>query len=170
MFLFGMNMMSSGLQKAAGDISEETSNKIKAMYKIIGELESLGDSGEAISRILQRRNAHKKSFDAETVANLQALADRVDAAYACMIANLTAAHEGRLGNNNNNSNIINAYNAEDEINAMRNRLRDSEIDAIDAGIKNYQSSVYYLDIVSEFERMGDFLINISQDLERGFGR
>ena len=85
-----------------------------------------------------------------------------------MIANLTAAHEGRLGNNNNNnnnSNIINAYNAEDEINAMRNRLRDSEIEAIDAGIKNYQSSVYYLDIVSELERMGDFLINISKDLK-----
>ena len=158
---------------SAGDISEETSVKIKAMYKIIGELESLGDSGESISRILQRRNVHNKSFDAETIANLQALAELVDAAYACMIANLTHAHEGRLANTSstsNTSNIINAYNAEDEINAMRNRLRDSEIDAIDAGIKNYQSSVYYLDIVSELERMGDFLINISQDLERGFGR
>ncbi|MBO5705695.1 MAG: Na/Pi cotransporter family protein, partial [Bacteroidaceae bacterium] len=37
---------------SAGDISEETSRRIKAMYKIIGELESLGDSGETISRIL----------------------------------------------------------------------------------------------------------------------
>ena len=43
---------------SAGDISEETSMKIKAMYKIIGELESLGDSGESISRILSRKNSH----------------------------------------------------------------------------------------------------------------
>ena len=55
---------------SAGDISEATSAKIKAMYKIIGELESLGDSGEAISRILSRKNIHRKSFDAETINKL----------------------------------------------------------------------------------------------------
>ena len=147
---------------SAGDISEETSMKIKAMYKIIGELESLGDSGETISRILQRRNSHNKSFDQDTIAKLEKLTECVDTAYACMISNLNAAHEGSLGN------ILNSYNAENEINALRNALRDSEIEAIESGSKNYQSSVYYMDTVSELEKMGDFLINISQDLERAF--
>ncbi len=147
---------------SADDISEETSVKIKAMYKIIGELESLGDSGEAISRILQRRNTHNKSFDQDTIANLMKLADFVDSAYGHMISNLTAAHEGTLGN------IANAYKSEDDINAYRNALRESEIEAIESGSKNYQSSVYYLDVVSELEKMGDFIINISQDLERAF--
>ena len=36
------------------DISEGTKSQIRSMYKIISELESLGDSGEAISRILSR--------------------------------------------------------------------------------------------------------------------
>ena len=36
--------------------------------------------------------------------------------------------------------------------------------------RNYQTSVYYMDIVNAFERMGDFLINISQDLERTFAQ
>jgi Na+/phosphate symporter len=36
------------------------------------------------------------------------------------------------------------------------------------GEKNYQESVYYLDIVNELERMGDFIINISQDLKKSF--
>ena len=44
---------------SAEEVSEKTSYMIKAMYKIIGELESLGDSGETISRILSRRNLHK---------------------------------------------------------------------------------------------------------------
>ena len=147
---------------SVGDISEETSLRIKAMYKIIGELESLGDSGESISRILSRRNIHKKSFDADTVKKLGDIAEAVDNAYDVMIANLNAAHRGKL------EEISNAYNAEDRINNLRNYLRDAEIEDIEGNRKNYQTSVYYMDIVNEFEKMGDFLINISQNLEKSF--
>ena len=145
---------------SAGDISEETSLKIKAMYKIIGEMESLGDSGESISRILSRRNIHKKTFDMDTLKNLDGMVSLVDNAYEAMITNLQAAHKGEL------SEISNAYNAEDRINNMRNHLRDSEIEDIESTRKNYQTSVYYMDIVNELEKMGDFIINISQTLER----
>ncbi len=147
---------------SVGDISEETSIRIKAMYKIIGEMESLGDSGEAISRILSRRNIHKKTFDAETIKNLINMVEEVDRAYDAMIENLNAAHKGTLVE------ISNAYNAEDRINSLRNLLRDTEIEEIEENKKNYQTSVYYMDIVNELEKMGDFIINISQDLERAF--
>ena len=147
---------------SASDISEATSIKIKAMYKIIGEMESLGDSGEAISRILARRNIHKKSFDEATIKRLMDMTEAVDGAYEAMIANLNAAHNGEL------EDISNAYNAEEHINTLRNNLRDAEIEDIEEGGKNYQTSVYYIDIVNELERMGDFIINISQDLDRAF--
>jgi phosphate:Na+ symporter len=149
---------------SASGISEDTSVKIKAMYKIIGELESLGDSGEAISRILSRRNIHKKTFDFETIKKLDNMVEEVDRAYVAMIENLNAAHKGTLVE------ISNAYNAEDRINNLRNLLRDSEIEEIEVNKKNYQTSVYYMDIVNELEKMGDFIINISQDLERAFAQ
>ena len=147
---------------SAGDISEATRVKIKAMYKIIGELESLGDSGEAISRMLSRRNEHKKSFDTATIEKINMMIAKVDSAYEVMIANLTAAHEGTL------TSIANAYDAEEQINALRNELREAEIEALDNNDKNYQTSVYYIDIINELEHMGDFMINISQSLERAF--
>lgn len=147
---------------SAGDISRETSMKIKAMYKIIGELESLGDSGETISRILSRRNIHKKEFDQETVKKLEDMAAAIDHAYDAMITNLNAAHKGEL------ENVANAYNAEGRINNLRDYLRDAEIEAIESERKNYQTSVYYMDILSELEKMGDFIINISQNLEKVF--
>ncbi|MBR5884558.1 MAG: Na/Pi cotransporter family protein [Bacteroidaceae bacterium] len=147
---------------SAGDISESTSLKVKAMYKIIGELESLGDSGELISRILSRRNVHNKTFDATTVKKLEDMVDAIDKAYDAMIVNLELAHRGEL------QTITNAYNAEDRINNLRTYLRDSEIEGIESGEKNYQTSVYYIDIVNSLERMGDFIINISQDLEKYF--
>ena len=149
---------------SAEEISESTSYKIKAMYKVVGELESLGDSGETISRILSRKNIHKKVFDADAIKNLNAMADAVIEAYDEMIANLVAAHKGELVN------ITNAYNAEDRLNTLRNNYRDAVIEEIDNGGKNYQTSVYYMDILNEFERMGDFMINVSQDLERAFIR
>ncbi len=147
---------------SAGDISEATRVKIKAMYKIIGELESLGDSGEAISRMLSRRNEHKKSFDTATIEKINMMIAKVDSAYEVMIANLIAAHEGTL------TSIANAYDAEEQINALRNELREAEIEALDNNDKNYQTSVYYIDIINELEHMGDFMINISQSLERAF--
>ena len=147
---------------SAEEISESTSIKIKAMYKIIGELESLGDSGETISRILSRMSIHKKSFDAETIKNLNTMADAVNEAYDVMIFNLNAAHKGEL------TEISNAYNAEERLNTLRNNYRDAIIEDIDNGDKNYQASVYYMDIMNTYERMGDFMINVSQDLERGF--
>ena len=143
---------------SAEDISERTSIIIKAMYKIIGELESLGDSGESISRILSRRNIHNKSFDADTIKKLNAMVDLVDKAYDVMIQNLTLAFDGKLDE------ISNAYAAEDRVNNLRNNLRDEEIESIESERKNYQTSVYYMDIVSELETMGDFMINVSQTL------
>ena len=144
------------------EISEKTSIKVKSMYKIIGELESLGDSGETISRILTRKNIHKKTFDATIVKNLNIMADAVAMAYDVMIHNLTAAHNGEL------ENITNAYNAENKLNTLRDNFRDAVIGEIDNSGKNYQISVYYMDILNEYERMGDFMINISQNLEQGF--
>ena len=145
---------------SAEEISEATSMKVKAMYKIIGELESLGDSGESISRILSRRNIHKKTFDETTIKKLNSMADSVEKAYDAMIENLKASYEGRLNG------IANAYNAEDRINNLRNILRDEEIEDIENNRRNYQTSVYYMDIVNELEKMGDFIIYISQDLEK----
>ena len=132
------------------------------MYKIIGELESLGDSGETISRILSRKNIHKKSFNAETLKNLNAMADAVCETYNVMIENLVAAHKGEL------TDISNAYNAEDRLNTLRNNFRDSIIENIDNDGKNYQTNVYFMDIVNTYEHMGDYMINVSQDLKRAF--
>ncbi len=147
---------------SAEEISECTSIKIKAMYKIVGELESLGDSGETISRILSRKNIHNKKFNAKNIKNLNTMAEAVSYAYDVMIENLTAAHKGKL------ENITNAYNAEEHLNTLRNNLRDAVIENIDNCGENYQTSVYFIDIVNAYERMGDYMINISQDLERAF--
>lgn len=140
-------------------VSEDTRENINAMYKIVNELESLGDSGEAISRILTRRNMHDTAFSAENIRNIDSLINLVDKAYEIMIENLKSEKVSMLG-------LKKAVDCEIQINDLRNLLREEEISSIEKGETNYLGSVYYMDVISEIERMGDFIINISQALEK----
>ena len=135
------------------EISQEATDKIKAMYKIIGELESLGDSGEAIGRILKRKNVHGKVFDKSILDRLNKIMDLVLKAYDVMIENLK---------NENLRDITNAQNCEYNINECRNHLREEHIVNIESNSYNYLTGVYYMDVLAELEKIGDFLINISQ--------
>ena len=136
-----------------GGVSEEAADKIKAMYKIIGEMESLGDSGEAIGRILKRKNAHGKVFDKSILDRLNKMMDLVQKGYNAMIENLK---------NSNLTDISNAENAEYNINECRNHLREEHIINIESNSYNYLTGVYYMDVLAELEKIGDFMINISQ--------
>lgn len=136
------------------EISEESADEIKAMYKIIGEMESLGDSGEAIGRILKRKNAHNKVFDKAILDRLNKMMDLVQKSYDVMIENLK--------NKKELTDITNAENCEYNINECRNHLREEHIVNIESNSYNYLTGVYYMDVLSELEKIGDFMINISQ--------
>jgi phosphate:Na+ symporter len=59
-----------------------------------------------------------------------------------------------------------AVDCEIQINELRNLLREEEINNMEKDGTHYLSSVYYMDVIAEIERMGDFIINISQALEK----
>ena len=139
------------------ELSQESLEHTKAMYKIIGEMESLGDSGEAIGRILKRRNAHGKVFDKPLLDRLNKMMDLVQKGYDVMIENLK---------NDELKDIANAENCEYNINECRNHLREEHIVNIENSSYNYLTGVYYMDVLSELEKIGDFLINISQANKR----
>ncbi len=135
------------------EISEEATQKIKSIYKIVKEMESLGDSGEAIGRILKRKNAHGKAFDKSLLDRLNKMMDLVQKGYDVMVANLR---------NPELTDISNAVNAEYNIDECRRHLREEHIVNIESNSYNYLTGVYYIDVLNELEKIGDFLINISE--------
>ncbi|MCQ2138880.1 MAG: Na/Pi cotransporter family protein [Bacteroidales bacterium] len=139
------------------DVSSSTSARIKMLYKIIGEMESLGDSGEAIGRMLKRTYAHGKSFDEDMLKKLNKMMDLVEKAYDVMVENLKSS-EFDL------KDISNAKTAEYNINEYRNYLREEHLVNLDNPDYRYQVGVFYMDIVGELEKIGDFIINISEAL------
>lgn len=141
------------------ELSITEAEEVKVIYRIIGELESLGDSEENCSRILERERLHNHKFDDKHVMKIDMLISKVNTAFEVMNANLKTAAEGSLL-----LSISNAYQAEDNINKMRADLRQQAIDQIERRSGNYQSANYFLDMINELEAMGDFMINVSQSI------
>ena len=142
-------------QVSQGEISESSASRIKAMYKIISEMESLGDVGEAIGRVLRRKLIYKKSFDEDMIKKLNMMIDLVDKAYLIMIENLKLSYSEFTD--------LNAADAaEYQINQNRNYLKEEHLTNIENDNYDYHTGVHYMDLVSELEKLGDFIINISQ--------
>ena len=138
-----------------GELSHSSTVRIKCIYKIIGEMESLGDSGEAIGRMMRRIHIHDKFFDAGMLNKLNRLMDYVEDAYKAMLDNLRLGYKKIWD-------ISNASNAEYNINVYRNSLREELIAGIEHDSYKYQSGVFYMDVVNELEQIGDFIVNVSE--------
>ena len=138
-----------------GVISDESARRIQAMYKIISELESIGDSGFNIARILQRRNIHSMKFDEQMIKKLNYMVDLLNQGFDAMIYNLQKGYTQI-------NDIANAQDVEQDINEYRNNLKEEHLLNLENKTYNYLTGVYYMDLVNECEHVGDFMINISE--------
>ena len=147
------------------EVSAGTAKLIKDLYRINSELESLGDSGECISRILQRIKSLGGKISPERKIGLRSMLAALENAYQTMNSNLKAIEKSA---DSKQFNLAKAVEDEIAINRLRDRLRDEEYSRIEHSKlteEEYSSSTLYLDAVAELERMGDYLINISQALD-----
>lgn len=138
-----------------GELSEESGRRLQAMYTIISELESIGDSGYNIARILQRKRVHNKKFDKDMIKKIDHLLNLLDNAFNHMISNLELGYT-------NITNISNAEDAENSINEYRNHLKEEHLINLENNVYNYQTGTFYMDIIAECEKVGDYIINVSE--------
>ena len=137
------------------EMSHDGVIRIRSFYRIIGEMESLGDSGESIGKILSRAWAHGQKFTPDMSRKLERLINLVDVAYEAMHYNL-ATPLVQL------ENITNAEDAEETVNAYRDTLREEHLANVEKANYPYETGAFYMDVVNSLEKMGDFIINISQ--------
>ncbi len=134
--------------------SKEGSKKISAMLRIIDNLESIGDSIYHISLTKKEQREQNIKFGKINEDHLQKMFDCVQKSLMIMDSN--------LNKNYDDVDISNAYLAEDAINEYRNLLRDVHVEAIKSGEYTYEVGTIYSSIYALYEKIGDFVINISQ--------
>ena len=88
---------------------------------------------------------------------LNHLLDLLDEAYVAMDHNLSTPLVEI-------TDIHNAEEAETAINSYRDTLRNEHLTNIEKSSYPYETGSFYMDVVNCIEKMGDFLINISQSV------
>ncbi len=139
------------------ELSQGGMARVREFYRIIGEMESLGDSGETVGKIVARVWDHGGKFTEDMLEKLNHMLDLIDVAYEAMHHNL-ATPLVEL------QDITNAERAEEAINKYRDRLREAHLSSIEKASYPYETGSFYMDLVNCFEKMGDFIINISQSV------
>ena len=140
----------------SGDVSQHASERISTMLRIIDNLESIGD---AIFQIAMTRKSKREDaihFDDSLNANLKHMSELVQKALEVMDSNLKDYDHVDLDS---------AYAAEHEINAYRDLLRAQHLDALKLGIYDYAIGNAYSGLYALYEKLGDYIINVSEAID-----
>lgn len=147
---------------AEGRLSNESKRRIAAMLSIDSEIESIADCALGVGKILLRKQQSSVQFNDEIYQNIDTMFSYVKKAVDNMLVLLNNLEHQK------ESSIIVSYNREREINNLRNQLRTNNISNINERHYEYQSGIYYMDIISTLEKMGDYIINVVDIIKEEF--
>ena len=147
---------------AEGRLSNEGKLRIAAMLNIISEIESIADSCLGIGKIMNRKIQSGAEFNEEIYSNIDTMYIYIKQAMDMMIEQLKNIE------NVSSKSLIDSYNKEREINNLRNTLRGSNVENINSKHYEYQAGIYYMDIIGDLEKTGDYIINVVDTLRDNF--
>lgn len=139
-----------------GDVSSHASERISSMLRIIDNLESLGDDIYQIAMTRKNKREDAVHFDESQNNNLAHISDLVQKALDVMNTNL---------DDYDHIDLDAAYEAEHQINKYRDELRTKHLEALKTGVYNYEIGNAYSNLYSQYEKMGDHIINVSEAID-----
>lgn len=140
-----------------GEISNDSSKKIMAMLAIIDNLESNADVVYQISRVIELNYQRKIHIPAEQIELLKELWSLVNESFEEMNSSLTKSLWS--------IDTQKAQDIEKKINVKRNELRVKHFEDLKAKKYKHKVGVFYTDLFSLSEKVGDYVINVSEAIE-----
>ncbi len=144
---------------AEGRLSNEGKRHIAGMLHIVSEIESIADCCMGAGKILLRKQQAGVTFTDGIYHNLDSMFDLADSAMQNMLLLLKNIE------NANMADINASYNKEREINNLRNQLRSANVENINNKHYEYQAGIYYMDLVSDIEKTGDYIVNVVDSIK-----
>ena len=138
-----------------GRLSDASKTQIQKMLRQISELESIGDSVYNLGRTLNRHRMHcQENFTDNQKQHMLTMMQLVDAALTEMLK--------RIDQPTTKNGVKTSLNIEHEINNYRTQLKNQNLHDVNAGLYDYQLGVFYVDFISECEKLGDYVMNVVQ--------
>ncbi len=142
-----------------GRLSSQAKARVASLLSIISELESIGDSCNNIAKALVRKEEADAHFNEYNYANIDEMLRLVSEAMANMLMVLSDI------DNVTAEDLMRSYNKEREINNFRNQCRTENIENVNQKKYPYKAGIFYMDIVCEAEKLGDFIVNVIDSME-----
>lgn len=141
-------------QVSEGRLSAESKVQIQNMLREVTEIESVGDSCYNLARTLSRKRQNlQEDFTEKQYEHIQNMMNLADEAMEQMIKVVDKSNSQHIDVNK-------SYNIENEINNYRNQLKNQNIIDVNNKMYDYQIGVYYMDIIAECEKLGDYIVNV----------
>ena len=141
-------------QVSQNHLSDETKVKVRQMLREVGELESIGDACYNLARTINRQREMNKDLNEWQNGHLKALMNLCDDA-------LTQMNKVMTGHRYEH-NINETYRIENEINLLRQRMKNDNIRAVNDHKYDYAVGTIFTDLVNECEKLGDYVVNVVQ--------
>lgn len=139
---------------AESGVSPLASRRIKAMLEIIDDIESIGDTCYNLTQAIHAKYERKLKFNEELENNIQTMFALLDRGFEEMNKNFK--------NEYSDIDVEIAYEIENEINHLRNELKEQNVLNIKAKKYKYKVGIVYSEMISISERIGDYIINTAQ--------
>ena len=142
-----------------GKLSSQAKKRVSGLLSIISELESIADSSFNIAKALVRKEEADAHFNEYNYANIDVILKLVSEAMTNMLTLLIDI------DNVTPDDLMRNYNKEREINNFRNQARAENIENVNQHKYPYKAGIFYMDIVCEAEKLGDFIVNVIDAIE-----
>lgn len=143
---------------AEGRLSNQSKDKVRRILREVTEIESIADSSCNIARHLKRKMEADVVFEDLIIENINSMYDLLDKALENM-------HKILKNRKMTESDFQESKYIENSINEKRNLLKRENVENLNQNLYSYQSAVFYMDIISECERMGDYIMNVIESVE-----
>ena len=140
-------------QVSEGRLSSESKLQIRSMLREVTEIESIGDSCYNLARTINRKRQTSQDFTERQYEHIHYMMKLTDDALAQMIQVVERSEHQIVDVNK-------SFNIENEINNYRNQLKNQNIIDVNNKEYSYQMGVYYMDIIAECEKLGDYVVNV----------
>ncbi len=137
-----------------GEISRDSSKKIRAMLKIVDDMESAADAIYELSKVINSYRQSKSEFTDYQIEGIANMSKIVEEAFVEMNKNVEQDFS--------DVDIKEATTIEDRINKKRNELREHHVEDLKDKKYKYKTGSFYRDMYSINERIGDYIINMSE--------
>ena len=133
--------------------SEADMLKMASIIKVVSDIERIGDHAENIAESAQEAKDEELTFSAEAISELSKMFDKT-------LRTLQASYSSYKKNDLKKADMT--IKLEEEIDALEEILRDNHIERLKKKECNVRSGAVFLDVISNFERIGDHAVNISE--------